>query len=107
MKENIHPNYHEAEFECACGNKIDNAAHNFSSWKIVSEDANGKKEERVCETCKYKETKVSDCEHNYVDEKQESTCTVKGYEKSTCSKCGHIKENKELILYNKYKIILI
>ena len=84
--------------ECACGNKIDNAAHNFSSWKIVSEDANGKKEERVCETCKYKETKVSDCEHNYVDEKQESTCTVKGYEKSTCSKCGHIKENKELPL---------
>lgn len=22
MRENIHPNYHEAEFECACGNKF-------------------------------------------------------------------------------------
>ena len=22
MKENIHPNYHETEFECACGNKF-------------------------------------------------------------------------------------
>jgi len=84
--------------ECKCGAKSENAPHNFTSWTIVSEDQNGKKEERSCQTCNYKETKVSDCEHNYVTSSQESTCTVKGYEKSICSKCGHVNSSKELPL---------
>ncbi len=83
-----------------CGEK-ETSEHNFTEWKVTSEDEVSKVEFRTCVDCGYKETKTTSkvCRHPATETRKEhkdATCVTAGYDVTICGVCGTEVERNDI-----------